>query len=177
MALFPEQQPIDVPESEGSDPKEVFAFFGLCTYNIQVFEQGLINLVVGLRAKGLTGLTAQKFDVLFDEMGKKTLGQLIADIRRHIAVSSELENALAAALQERNYIAHHFFASHDVDFMSDNGRVDMIRELRESIMRFQTLDRQIDLIVHPLFEKLGLTEEIVQKELARKKAEAASKDL
>ena len=42
-----------VPEPEYDDPKEVYAFFGLAAYWIQLLEQGILNLWVGLRISGL----------------------------------------------------------------------------------------------------------------------------
>ena len=44
------------PEPEDTGQKEVYAFFGLCSYYAQVFKQGVVNLAVGLRVRGLTTL-------------------------------------------------------------------------------------------------------------------------
>jgi hypothetical protein len=177
MALFRDMEPREVPHPEGSDPKEVFAFFGLCSYCLQVLEQGLINLAVALRIRGLTRLTDRDFVVLFEEMGRKTLGQLIGDVRRQIDVSSDLEDTLRGALHDRNYIAHQFFAIHDIDFASDRGRTAMINELRQITKRIQAIDRQLESVTHPLFERLGLTAEMVQKELVKMNAEAKQQNI
>lgn len=176
MTLFLNHEKLEVPKREGSDAKEVFTFFGLCTYYLQVFEQGFVNLVVGLRLRGSTQLTQKDIDVLFDKEGKKTLGQLINDVRRHINISSQLEESLTQALQKRNYVVHHFFVVHDIDFMSSHGRVEMIEELRDITCNIQNLDREVESITHSLWKKLGLTEEIVKKELVKMHEEARQKD-
>lgn len=176
MTLFPDRQIPEIPEPQESDVKEVFAFFGLCVFNAQVLEQGLTNLAVGLRARGVSRLTNKDFDDLFDKIGRKTLGWLIGDVRRYINVSSELEDALAEALRDRNYVTHRFFVVHDIDFMSERGRMHMIDELRQITRRIQSVDREIESLTHSLWEQLGLTADIVQKELERMKAEAKRED-
>jgi len=176
MTLLYHREELKIPEPEGSDAKEVFAFFGLCSYSAQVLEQGLVNLAVGLRAQGLTQLAEEGFDSLFEKMGKKTLGQLMADVRPYVKVSAELEQAIVKVLNDRNYIAHTFFVNHDINFMSDQGRVKMIDELRLIMQRIKNVDRELELITHALWQRLGLTKEIFQKELKRMKAEAKQLD-
>ena len=165
-----------IPEPEDSGPKEVYAFFGLCSYCGQVLEQGLINFAVVLQARGATRVTRSDVEAAFNSNEGKTLGQLIKDVKRLTPVSAALEAALSTSLKDRNYLAHRFFATHDVDFASDAGRSDMIRELREVTRRFQEADGMVDAISLPLWAALGLTEEMVEKELARVRAEASKRD-
>jgi hypothetical protein len=176
MTLFSNRELLEIPEPEGSDAKEVFAFFGLCSYYAQILEQGLVNLAVGLRIRSLTYLTTRDIDELFHEARRKTLGKLISDVRPHINVSTELENALAVALHDRNYITHQFFVVHDIDFASNRGRMKMLSELREVTRRLQAVDRELESVTHALWERLGLTAQIVQKELAKMEAEAIRLD-
>jgi len=176
MALLYHREELKIPEPEGSDAKEVFAFFGLCSYSAQVLEQGLVNLAVGLRALGLSQLTEEDFDSLFEKMGRKTLGQLIADVRPYVKVSAELEQAIVKVLNDRNYIAHTFFVNHDIYFMSDQGRVKMIDELRLIMQHIRNVDRKLELMTHALWQRLGLTKEIFQNELKRMKAEPKQLD-
>ena len=168
MSLFPEREQLEIPEAEGSDPKEVFAFFGLCSYCAQVLEQGLINLAVALHVRGLTKLTGNDFDLLFDELGKKTLGQLIKDVGRLVKVSDKLESSIAEALRDRNYLVHKFYVTH--------GRQNMIEELRQIATRTRSVDHEVELITHPLWERLGLTREIIEAGLERMNTEATKLD-
>jgi len=151
-----------VPEVEGTDEKEVYAFFGLCSYYGQILEQGVINLAVVLRARGLTRVTGQDVVRLFDDFEQRTVGQLVRDVRQQVDFSQDLENALRVAVRDRNYLAHGFFSRHVVDFCSNPGRLAMIRELRELTVRFQTTDRMLDSVTLPLWERLGMTQEILE---------------
>jgi hypothetical protein len=124
-----------VPEPEGADEKEVYAFFGLCSYYGQVLERGVINLAVVLQARGLTQVTGDDVVRAFSELENRTLGQLVRDVRCQIALSEDLEAALKDAVRDRNYLAHRFFANHDVDFCTSRGRHAMIAELRDLTAR------------------------------------------
>ncbi|MBT3362192.1 MAG: hypothetical protein HN929_06080 [Chloroflexi bacterium] len=176
MTFFPNREPSQIPEPDESDDKEVFAFFGLCSYWIQILEQGLVNLYVSLKIRNLTHLTHEEIDALFDRARGKTLGRLISDVRVHIDVPTGLEAALANALKDRNFVTHHFFIIHDIDIISKRRRVKMIDELRQIVGRLQTVDNELELITHPLWERIGLTADMFQAELAEMEAEARKLD-
>jgi hypothetical protein len=110
-------------------------------------------------------------------MERKTLGQLISDVRKKINVPGEIEEALSVALEDRNYLIHRFFAKHDIDFDSNPGRHEMIEELCTITLRFQTTDRRIESITLRLWERLGITRVIFESELSRMKAEAESREM
>ncbi len=181
MALFFDHENLKIPLPESSNGKEVFCFFGLCVYWLQVFEKGLVNLLVGLKVYYSSEQFSQSFlDELYKKIEKKTLGQLLAEIRpevrQYIKISPQLENSLENILKKRNYIVHYFFEFHDVDFMSHRGRTEMIEELREIIYDIQSADREVESITQSLWKDLGLTTEMVQKEITKMYDEAKRKD-
>jgi len=176
MPFISQRQPRAIPEPESTDEKEVFAFFGLCSYCAQVLEGGLINLAVVLHSRGLTSVTWQEIEAAFERIERKTFGQLMNDVRRRVTVSAAIEAALEAALRDRNYLAHRFWATHDVDFGSNPGRKDMIEELRKVTARFQTADRLLEAITLPLWEDLGISQSMMESELAQMRAEAEQRD-
>lgn len=116
------------------------------------------------------------FESLFEKMHKKTFGQLMIDIRRYVNVSTEFEEAIMAVLRDRNYLTHDFFRKHDINFMSNRGRIKMIEELRQITERIRNVDHGLELIAHSLWERLGGTREMFQDELAKMKAEAEQLD-
>lgn len=177
MRLSFDKNSPEVPEPEDSDPKEVYAFFGLCAFHAQVLEQGLINLVVGLKTRGLTQITEVDIIKAFDRMQRKTLGILLNDIRKRIDVPREIDDALSTALEDRNYLIHRFFVHHDVDFLSIPGCIDMIEELRKIDFRFQETDRLVDSITLPLWADLGITQEIIESEIETLMHDADLNDL
>ncbi len=165
-----------IPEAEDTSQKEVNAFFGLCSYYAQVLEQGVVNLAVGLCVRGLTALTAPKISDAFDRTDRKTLGQLLHDVRRQVQIPGDTERGLGQALGDRNYLFHRFFVEHDVDFGSDAGRREMINELRAMTRRFQETDRFVNAIWMPLWDNLGLTQELMDAEIQRMRDEAELRD-
>jgi hypothetical protein len=172
MNLSFNRKPPEVPQPEGADYKEVYAFFGLCAFYAQVLEQGLINLTVALHIRGLTQITPEDVFQSFDRMERKTFGQLISDVRKKIDVPGEIEEALSMALEDRNYLMHRFFPKHHIDFGSNPGRHEMIDELRTLTLRFQTTDRQVETTTLRLWNRLGITQTMLESELSKMQAEA-----
>ncbi len=91
-----------VPEPEYDNPKEVYAFFGLAAYSVQLLEQGILNLLVGLHISGLEVPTWADVQKLYDEGDLKTLGRLIKAVRELISFDPSIEGQLAEALR-RNW--------------------------------------------------------------------------
>ncbi len=162
----------EIPTPEGSDTKEVYAFFGLCSYYAQVIERGLINLAVVLHTKGYTKITREEIEEAFQEKGRNTLGRLINDIRKQINIETGVEEKLITVLEKRNYLIHEFFFYHDIDFMNEEGRIKMINELSDLTRLFQETDKEMDKITHPLWMKIGLTREMIEKSLEEKYSES-----
>ena len=120
---------------------------------------------------------ADDVSTAFDRADRKTLDQLLHDVRRKVDIPRETESALQRALEDRNYLFHRFFAKHDVGFGSNPGRRDIIGELRAMTRRFQKTDRLVDAVWIPLWERLGLTETLMQAELERMRAEADRREV
>jgi hypothetical protein len=152
----------EVPEPEGSDDKEVYAFYGLAGYAAQVLEKGLVNLVAGLHADGLS-ITRAEFDTLYARFDSSTFGQLVRGLRTKIQISPDTEMLLADALAKRNRLIHDFFADHAAAFMTEKGRLKMIAELRDLVALFQRADRDVERLWTPIAERRGLTEETVSQ--------------
>lgn len=165
-----------VPEREGSEAKEVFAFFGLAMYHGQVFEQELIIFAVMLHLSSRTQITRADVDKLFETFEARTVGQLLREARSLTVIPSDLEPRLAQALRVRNDLAYSFFARHSEDFMSDTGRVEMIDELRAATALFEEVDAAVTAIREPLSQKLGISAELAQRELEKMLARARARD-
>ncbi len=72
-----DEEPAEVPMPEGSGIKEVYAFFGLCAYQAQVLERGVINLAVGLHAKRLSSIAPEAVEPMFDRAEQKNAGSTL----------------------------------------------------------------------------------------------------
>lgn len=167
---------VEVPEPDYDDPKEVYAFYGLAAYAAQVLERGLVNLLVGLSIAGERGITVEVIDGLFEQFNSHTFGHLFKALRNRISVTAGLEGQLSDALLRRNLLVHQFFEKHSEDFISEKGRHLMIDELRELIVLFKSADQSVDDLTLPLFSKLGITAEIIQRGLDAMQAAATARD-
>ena len=152
-----------IPEPEDYSEKEVYAFFGLAAYSAQVLEKGFVNMVVTFKTFGLP-ITRAEFDLIFDAHDSRTLGQLLRAARdHHIPIPDNTDMLLKQALEKRNYLNHDFFADHAGHFMTENGRRTMIRRLRDLTLVFNGADRLCEPIYRPLLERMGVSEESLQK--------------
>lgn len=165
-----------VPEREGSEPKELFAFFGLAAYHGQVLEQELIIFAVMLHLSRRTSITRADVDALINMFEARTLGQLLREAKSLTEVPTDLEVRLAEVVHRRNDLAHRFFARRSEDFMSDAGRAEMIEELKDTALLFEEVDAAVMSIREPLSERLGISREVAQEELDKMLARAALRD-
>lgn len=166
----------NVPEPQGSDAKEVFAFFGRAAYYAQVLEQELMIFAVMMHLSGQTSITQMAVEALFETFESRTFGQLLREARALTAISSNLEAKLMDALNRRNDLAHRFFARRSEDFISNAGRVEMIEELHQAAVLFEEVNAALTAIREPLSQKLGLSQDLVERELDRMVARAAARD-
>jgi hypothetical protein len=95
-------EPLQIPEPNYGDPKEIYAFFGLTYYCAALLEHGVMNLAVALLAKKVPGVTGDHVDRLYETFDKKTFGQIIKAAKTRFAFTSTLESDLAIALDHRN---------------------------------------------------------------------------
>ncbi|MBN1511377.1 MAG: hypothetical protein JXB13_05135 [Phycisphaerae bacterium] len=159
------QQPLEIPEPDHYEPKEVYAFFGLAAYWAQVLEQGVVNLIVGLRVAGETVLTPKHVLDAYADEDRKTLGQLLNSLRSETTVSIDVEECLKRALQLRNHLTHQFFVEHDEAFLSDVGRRRMIDELRSITASFRDADKLVDPLWLGVWKRHGITQQLIEREL------------
>ena len=154
---------INIPEPEGNDAKEVFAFYGLAAYYGQVLEKGIIIMLVVLRSAGIP-MTQGQVDDLFVKYDRRTLGWLLKEARSLVAISLDVEKVLDEALMMRNELIHHFFAEHSAAFKTEIGSEEMIEELRRMTALFREADNAIDSIYEPILRRAGIDEERIQME-------------
>jgi hypothetical protein len=149
------------------DPKEVWAYFGLAFYRANVLERGVHNLAVGMLSKKVPGLTSNDVESLYATHDSKTFGQAIAVAKRVFDFDEETEQDLQRALEDRNYLAHGFFESHDIDLLSESGRKKMLDELVAIAIRLKEIDRRMDPIWMSAWQHLGVTAEWIEEQMQR----------
>lgn len=166
----------DIPEPDGDEPKEVFAFFGLASYAAQVLEAELVNLIVATHLVEDIPDNADDIEALFSKHFTLTLGRLLRIASTRASLPAESEALISKALEARNRLAHRFFGDHSENFMSAAGRRDMLLELREMTILFRLADAASEQISGRLFESLGVAWNVVRRELSIMKARAEARD-
>ncbi len=120
----------EIPDPEYDDPNELYAFFGLTFYRVQVLEQGVVNLAVALNVRGKGSVSVGDVLRLYEDYGGRTFGKVLHAVKQLTTIPHSLEADLKKALDYRNYLAHAFFVRHSEDALSEKGRHAMINELR-----------------------------------------------
>lgn len=151
-----------VPDPEYDDEKELWAFFGLAFYRMNLLEQGVINLAVALSARNIEGVTVKDVDRLYDDYDQNTFGKIFRAANSLMDLPEGIEADLQKALRYRNYLAHSFFLSHDADLITENGRKKMIDELAEIMEFLGSLDKAVDDLWMNAWEVLGITREWIE---------------
>lgn len=120
-------------EYEGmANRHELYAKYGITAEAAQLFETELSTLLLALR--GLEngwhvvpdGAAAQEALTSID---RSTLGRVLNDLKRHIAIEGDLEESFSSALNARNRLMHGFFERYNFKIQTDDGRRAMIADL------------------------------------------------
>lgn len=165
----------EIPIPDLNDPKEVYAFAGLALYNANLVEASLINLAAALQLDRVRGITRELFDEIFENLETKTLGKLLKATRSLTTVPPEIDLVLSRTLDERNYLAHHFFREHAGDITHDVGYVLMIERLLSMIQLFKEADDLLTPIYLSIWKKFGVDDSFIEKELAEMRMEFKAK--
>ena len=153
----------EIPIPDDSSVKEVYAFIGLAMYNAQVFEKGILNLLVTVKTTNSLPVTRQDVDDFYDRFDRRTLGQLLHEVRKQVSIDDELEDRICHALVRRNDLAHQYFWRYAEEFMTDRGRVKMIDGLRQDARDFIVADGLVSPVLFSYASKFGMTESVVQE--------------
>jgi len=97
----------------------------------QSFEYQIAYLLCLFAKLGVEGLTLTKTTAILDDNEKKTAGQLIGLLKKHIDVDSAAEQKLAKALKARNKLVHRFLIDNIERFVDAHERTLLVKEIRE----------------------------------------------
>jgi hypothetical protein len=161
-------------DDEDEHVREVYARFGLAVYCAQVLEHALVNALVVLDlipnrrhlASSLEEWEAA-VDTFMDRHFETTMGRLMKALRDVTAVPPDIEHLLRDALKRRNWLAHDFFRDRATEFVSFDGREQMLREVDACRSCFQTADQRLEEIIRPIRVKAGITDEVVERAYQR----------
>ncbi len=164
------------PEPDGSDPKEIYAFAGLALHHAQLLEQELQLFAAALDLSARTSISHQDVDALWDELSVRTLGQLLRAAGKWIQLPDSLARDLDEAVRVRNVVCHSFFADHAEDMLSETGRLELVDWLREAAAIMSAAEQRVMELRRPLWQSLGITEEMAAAEFEAAVARADARD-
>ncbi|UTH73176.1 hypothetical protein [Chromobacterium sp. IIBBL 290-4] len=150
--------------------RDVYAHFGLAMYLAQCLEQSIfIHLMFfDFFPKNINTFKdpthwEQEFNKYESQELGKPMGRLIQKMKDAGQPTDEIKAMLSTALLQRNRLAHTYFSEQSFNFMSKDGRDEMISELESIQNQFRATMKIIDSTSEPLAHHYGLTEEIQKK--------------
>ena len=162
---------------DGEQEREVYARFGLAAYWAQVFERGMMNLIViSELADGSAASTWQSFDSRFDDLAARTAGRLVMLARDGVRLPDADIALCSGAVVARNRLLHHFFWDYAVDFMTTPGRQRMVDDADRCRDLFVRAEGATIRMLHEVGAAVGLTPERIQKMADRMLADALNID-
>jgi hypothetical protein len=113
---------------------EIYAKFGITAEAAQLFETELGTLLLwahGLRNGWHVAHDSGRAQAVLNDIDRSTLGQLLATLKKHVALDDQLEDRFASALKARNRLKHGFFERHNFRIQTDEGRDVMLADLEK----------------------------------------------
>ncbi len=148
------------PESE--QIREVYADYGLAMYEAQCLERFLAILLASQH--GVTNVNRWILDERFADNFSATLGILakrFAEFARD--EDRPLANLVTAAVDDRNWLAHHYFWERSIEFYSAEGREKMLAELLKLANDFENLHEQVSNRTKAFLQSRGVGEDFLNE--------------
>jgi hypothetical protein len=162
---------------ENEHCKEVYAHFGLAYYHASVLETGMANAIMQadflgrwkkkIDAEGKQSFDRSvyetEFDAFMQRQNEQTFGNLIKRFSSTFSISQDLQAKIIQSKDKRDFLAHHYFRERAEKFANREGRDQMISELEEIRELFRGIDKEVELLVAPIFPQLGINYETVER--------------
>ncbi|MUL11669.1 hypothetical protein [Aliivibrio fischeri] len=154
-----------IPGIELGDEKEVFAFYGLASFNAQCAEKALVNFAMAYKLLDESILSQEHWLDIYNNLNSNTFGRLLGQVKQRVDLPDELIEHLNESLAKRNWLAHDFFYDYAVHLRDEHGRIEMINELQNLITLFQIADKAVENLSEKVWSSFGITNEWLQKEM------------
>jgi hypothetical protein len=143
----------------------LFLEAGAALLDCQTFEYlvGLLLYYLGL-LHGDTGLY-KKMDLILDNVDKKTAGQLIVLLKKHVIVSEGIENALEKALRARNQLIHRVMVDNFQKIVREEPRAALVKEVRRLRGQVKECEKTLTPFLEFFEESLGIKYKEFEKQI------------
>jgi hypothetical protein len=153
--------------------KTMFANYGLTAMAAISLEKTILLLIAAIDSIGKGYQSEKDLHANLQKHIKKTLGQLVEELKKRIIISSELEDVLKQARQHRNKTIHHFFFINYDTLILPNGPTllsDKLKPIRDLFAEIQNkIDQILELISKELSKPLNEISPEVKKLLKHQK--------
>ena len=100
---------------------------------------------------------------------ENTLGRLVSAPKKAKPLPQDLLESLSESIRKRNFLVHSYFRERNDQWLTEDGRQQMIEELQSARDQFQVSDRMIENLFKPIMDRYGFTKETITNYLEERK--------
>lgn len=127
---------------------------GAALFDCQSFEYGIAYLLYLFARFGAEGLDTKNSIAILEDEEKKTAGQLIGLLKKHLKVSEGLEDSLSNALKARNKLIHRYLIENVERIAEPIEHEKIVKEMRLLRSQVRKSHLQLEPFVKALAEML-----------------------
>jgi hypothetical protein len=166
------------------EAKELYAYFGLALYCSSVLEHGVANaiFILELMDKRREVKTRQEWETLVDNHFENSFAQTLGRLKKQLVGHRGRSSALASLItdldkcvEERNFLAHHFWREYAAEWFTTAGRDGMVQRLEEARDLFSETDSKLEAAIRPFAIRHGFTPDLERLGMELIKREARAK--
>ena len=144
------------------DLHEVYAHVGEAVWQIQYFENTLVHYLA-MVFKIPPKFSADEAYAILENTAKKTLGQLLKELRNHSTVPDNFDIRLQEFLKERNWLVHRSRHENHTDLYSQEKLIALIARLQKLSDEALLLNKEFAKILEEWVIKRGIKKEYIDK--------------
>lgn len=163
-------------EDENGKHKLIYAYFGLSVYKSQCLEETFSNMLLLHRICNKSLNLLEDIDKEILNSSKKTMGNLIREVRNEYNFTDKLEEDLLEILNKRNYLVHKYFKENIQKFFTELGQKEMLSFFSKFIDESTKIDNELEIYYQDYKNKLSLTDDVIKNTMNKMKEEEILKE-
>lgn len=134
---------------------DVYLNFGITAKKAQVLEVEASNAIMAyvvlfVLTDQTTNEEKRNLKRISEEVDRKTLGNLLRKIKGIVSFDEKAKDHIDQALKKRNYLIHEFYKHHNFAINSEEGRSEMLEELKGIGQKLDIAHNQLSVITELL---------------------------
>lgn len=129
---------------ESEELTELYRLYGIAAHNCSNIEYRIAYLLLGPKWNEIEDLNPEKVTEVSENLYSKPLGALLNLYKHHYEFTDETIKQMDIVLDKRNYLVHRFFGAYGKRMHNKEVIKEMIEELVELNVIFQTASHSID---------------------------------